>query len=288
MSNKDLDFSNYYICLATGEDRLLHELVKLRDQLPKSKSFHIEVTGLHTGDIMIGRVHGMNEENEWANKNFISQVIENFQPLLLIERKTITDFASSFRSNHYHSQKSRMIAFRDRTHCQCGLIVEEFNETKEFQSKIGTIPISTLEQCFTSIRIRDRFFVEHVDSIKDHARFILRSLKTIEKYSLYKENWANEKVVRENLQKDFSQSLKVRKKENVTPELCFKIQLSSIPGISLNMAEKLVEKYSTMPKMIKALEEEGSSCLEDINLGKMKFGKVKAKRVYDFLLMKES
>lgn len=285
--SKDLDFSNYYVCLASGEDRLLEQLVNIRETLPKSKSFHLEVTGLHTGDILIGRHHPMNQENEWMNKNFISQQIPHLQPLVLIERKTIHDFCSSFRSNHYHSQKSRMITFREQTGCQCGLIVEGFHELREFQSKIGSIPISTLEQCFTSIRIRDRFFVEHVDTVKDHAKFILRSLKTIEKYRLYQDNWANEKIVKENLQKDFEQSLRVRKKENLTPDLCYKIQLSAIPGISLNMAEKIMETHPNLPTLIDTLKENGPKTLIDISLGKMKFGKVKSQRVYDYLLMNQ-
>lgn len=284
-NNSDLDFSNYYVCLAAGENKLLEELVNIRNELPKTKSFHIEVTGLHCGDIMIGRVHNMNQDNEWVLKNFISQQINGFQPLLLIERKTIEDFCSSFRSSHYHNQKSRMITLREQTGCQCGLIVEGYKATRG--GKFSSIPVTTLEQCFTSIRIRDKFFVEHVDSVKDHARFILRSLKTLEKYKIYKDNWANEQIVKENLNKDFSESLKVRKKENITPELCYKLQLSTIPGISLNMAEIIFESFKDMPTLINKLKADGPMALMDINLGKMKFGKVKSKRVYDFLCQAE-
>lgn len=286
-AGSDINYSNYYVCLATGEDKLLERLVKVRNNLKPENQFHIEVTGLHTGDLMIGRVHPMNNENQWVNKNFISQVIENFQPLVLVERKTIFDFASSFRSNHYHSQKSRMITFREQTGCQCSLVVEEFNPVKEIQGKVNTIPMATLEQCFTSIRVRDKFIVEHVDTVHDHARLIMRMLKTIEKYKLYETNWGNEAIIRDNLNKDFQESLKVRKKENMTPEVCYKIQISSIPGISLNMAEKIADEYPTMKLLMDEILANGKANLENINLGKMKFGKVKAQRLCDFILQSE-
>lgn len=286
--SKDLDFSQYYICLAAGENRLLEQLIALRDQIIKKPNhqFQIEVTGLHTGDLLIGRCDTSTQENEWVQNNFISKKITNFQPLLLIERKTINDFASSFRSNHYHSQKSRMMTYREQTHCPCALIVEEFYPTKKKQNRVGTIPIATLEQCFTSIRVRDKFLVEHVDNVTDHARFIIRTLKTMEKYKLYKNNWANEQSIQDNLHKDFQSSLKVRKKENLTPELCYKIQLSSIPGVSLNMAEKLTQVYPNLMTLMTALQEGGEKTLIEVSLGKMKFGKVKSKRVYEYLLQK--
>lgn len=300
--SKDLNFNNYLICLAAGENRLQADLEKLKQSLPDHQKFQIQVTGLHVGDVLIGRQDTNKQNPEYQpdeqtqqhiRDNFVTHIPENFQPLTLIERKTISDFASSFRSNHYHNQKSRMIAYRNQTNTQLGLVVEDFrgslrhirdlslHDTKE-KNKVNTIPISTLEQCFTSIQIRDHFFVQHVDNIQHHAQFLFQILKTIEKYQLYKEHYHQQT---ENITQDYQQSLKVKKKDNFTPELCYQIQLSSIPGISLQMAQTISQHYPNLQSLLDQLIQPlGWQKLEEVDLGKMKFGKVKAQRLHEYLL----
>ena len=64
------------------------------------------------------------------------------------------------------------------------------------------------------------------------------------------------------------------KKENITPSICFRNQLSQIPGISTKISEMFVEKYKTIVNMIKKLEEDGENDREKIieNLSQHKFG----------------
>lgn len=286
MSKQDPNFTKYLVCLAAGENRLEKALTNIRSKLPTHQQFQIQVTGLHVGDILIGRQDpNLQIEEEILNQinsNFISHIPSNFQPLVLIERKTIQDFASSFRSQHYHNQKTRMISFRNQTNTQLGLVVEDFHDTRYSQSKVNTIPISTLEQCFTSIQIRDHFFVQHVDNLDHHAQFIVQILKTTEKYQLYKEQYHNQS---NSLEQDYQQSLKVKKKDNFTPELCYQIQLSSVPGISLQMAQIITEHYPNLQTLIIQLNQPlGWQTISEISLGKMKFGKVKAQRLHEFLL----
>jgi ERCC4-type nuclease len=53
------------------------------------------------------------------------------------------------------------------------------------------------------------------------------------------------------------------KKENVTPENIGEIVLSQIPGISSVTAIAIMKKFSTFPKLMKALQE-NPNCLDDI------------------------
>lgn len=278
-----IDYSKFVVCLANGEDRLLEKLVEIRSEL--KVNFQIEVTGLHVGDIMVARSwsEGDGRERDWdqhlvdSNQN-PDKMIPNLQPLMLIERKTISDFCSSFKSSHYANQKSRMIAFREQTGAKCFLVVEGYYDDRDLGPKVCGVPISTLEQCFTSIRVRDNFFVKHVENVYFHADFIFKCIKTMQKYKV----WQGVQSSAE-LRKDFMESLKVRKKSNLDPRMCFVVQLSAIPDISVNMAEKISEVYPNMKSLINAFEKDGKFCLSEIKVGKNRFGKIKSEKIFNFL-----
>ena len=257
--SKISDYSAFVVCLAVGEDRLLQRLVEIRDET--GANFEIEVTGLDAGDVMIGRrwSEGCGRERDWdqalVNGNMNGdKIVQDLQPMMLIERKTIQDFCQSFRSQHYANQKSRMMAFRQQTGCPLYLVVEGYFEEKEMGGAISKIPISTLEQCFNSIQVRDNFFVKHVDSIYFHADFIFKCIKTMEKYEIWKGAYCGQEG---NLRKDFMESLKIRKKSNLDPRMCFVVQLSAIPDISVNMAEKIAEVHPNWRSLIAAFDKDG-------------------------------
>lgn len=291
MSNKPSDYSKFVVCIAKGEDKLYQSLVEVQKNL--SMNFRIEQTGLQAGDIMIGRLcdeDSLKEEMAELspivanNMNLGVVGMENLKPLWLIERKSITDFCQSFKSAHYANQKSRMMAFRQATKCPCCLVVEGYEETKGISNKVSGIPVSTLEQCFTSIQVRDNFFVQHVENIYYHAEFIGKCVRTLEKYEIWKENYGSNS---DNLNKDFTESLKTRRKANLDTMRVFVIQLSSIPDISVNMAEKIAEVYPTWKSLITAFEKDGADCLSEIKVGKNRFGKVKSQKIHQYLFAVE-
>jgi ERCC4-type nuclease len=279
MTNK-IDYSAYYICIASGESKLLKNLEELRDKIPQENQFHIENTGLHTGDILIG-YKDPNYTNEIVLENFITKKIDNLRPLILIERKTISDYCQSLKSQHYQNQKSRMMSYRDQTGCRCTLVVEGFYEQQDLSPNICGTPLSTLEQAFTSIQYRDNFCVMHVENTYFHAEYIMKILKSYEKYKLYKGNYSDND---DNLRKDFMDSLKARKKTNLDPKMSYNLMISNIPDISVNMAEKISELYPTMKTLITHLETNGPDSLANIQLNKNKFGKVKSQKIYQYIL----
>lgn len=278
MSSKTVDLSSYYVFLATGENRLLEMLRDQQQHLPEKSQFQLEVTGLHTGDILIGRKES-NYQHDLMDQNLITQQISEIKPLVLIERKTISDFCQSFRSNHYQNQKSRMISFAQQTGCRCALVVEGYHENRDLSPKICGIPLSTLEQCFTSIQFRDNFFVKHVENQYFHAEFIIKLLKSYEKYQLYQEVDRSEQ-----LKQDYLNTLKIQKKANLTPESCYQIQLSAIPDISLNMAQKISEIHPNLKSLMNYLETNGPDSLSEIKVGKNRLGKIKSQKIHQFLL----
>jgi ERCC4-type nuclease len=74
------------------------------------------------------------------------------------------------------------------------------------------------------------------------------------------------------------------KKDNITPENIGEIILCQIPSISSVSAIAIMKKFSTLPKLMKELEE-NTNCLDDINIGdtKRKLGKNCIENIKKFL-----
>jgi hypothetical protein len=102
----------------------------------------------------------------------------------------------------------------------------------------------------------------------------------MEKYALWKGAYCGQG---ENLRKDFVESLKARKKSNLTPSICYQLQLSTIPDISVNMAEKIAEVYPNLRSLMEAMVEGGDQTLAEIKVGRNRLGKVRSARIYQFL-----
>jgi hypothetical protein len=64
-------------------------------------------------------------------------------------------------------------------------------------------------------------------------------------------------------EKDYVSVVKKVKKENITPENIGEIMLCQIPGISSVTALTIMEKYQTLPNLIKELEI-NPDCMKDV------------------------
>jgi len=280
------NFSRFYVLIAHGkhEKEVFAALDKLRLQIPEKYRWTQEITTLKCGDIMIGSL--IDEEPH-------QRVIENLggtkypiKVLNVIERKAIRDFCDSYNSGHLSSQRARMMTLRDETGCNAHLVVEDFAEAckKAKRSNHGKISgtrftEATCLQAFTSIRERDRIFVTHVCGFDGHADFLLRCLKTNEKYKLYCQK------SKQTVQQIYNQSLKLNNKGNMTPQLHFQDSLARIPMVSMEMAEKIVEVFPSLIKLLEVLKEnDGVKQLENIKVGKNRLGPVKANRIKEYLL----
>ena len=83
----------------------------------------------------------------------------------------------------------------------------------------------------------------------------------------------------------YENSVKINKKQNMNPQLCQITQLAQIPGLSVNSAKCVLEKYNSIKNIIKEYEKldenEGKLMLKDIECKSIKLGKVLSQRIYD-------
>lgn len=277
-----LDFSKYYIFISHGkhEKEVFNSLDKLRNLLPEKFRWTQEITSLQCGDILIACLTDQPPHEK------MTEVLGKelpVLPLIIIERKEIKDFCSSYQSGHLSSQRARMITFRDETGCQTHLVVEGFLDAcKKARNDLicyTRFTIDTCLQAFTSIQVRDGIFVTHVNDFDQHAAFLQRCLKTNEKYKLYEMNGGP------SVQKIFNESLKMNNKGNLTPQLHFQDSLARIPMVSMDMAEKIVEVYPNLTKLLEILQtDNGTKIIQDIKVGKNRLGPVRANRIKEYLL----
>ena len=133
--------------------------------------------------------------------------------VLIIERKTQADLLSSIKDGRNREQKLRLL---NSGISNIAYLIEGKNDIKYFRptdklSEVGSI-LNTM--------FRDKLFVIRTLNMEETVLYIKTLLKKFTKNDFKFEN------------KDYSSVIKLKKKDNLTPENCFIAQLSQIPGVS--------------------------------------------------------
>ena len=200
--------------------------------------------------------------------------------LIIIERKKYADLSASIKDGRYKEQKERLIhsiPYKVRK-----IYLLEGNNMKDFQ-----FPLKTFESVIINTMIRDGIFVFMSKNTDDTVNFIENVMNNIQKYMdiLINEIVKNEEKVFENIY-----NCKKVKKDNITPEICYRNQLSQIPGISTKIGDVFVEKYKNMNNMYKELNNIGSKddiikhiSNEKYGINLKKIGMKTAEKIYEYL-----
>ena len=237
---------------------------------------------------------------------------------LIIERKCIPDLLASIKDGRYKEQKLRLQAEVARN-CEtliCYLIEGSthtdfrypadkvvFNGamvSSIFRDKIPLIRTSSLKETLEMIC---RLYERMVKDIKDFFPPITNlnintntTLTTLTPEGNSNLNGDNSNQVQNTSgagSVSYLDSIKKCKKENLNPKLWNQIALSSIPGVSTNIAQKITEVYPSIKLLIDAYEscedeEARIKIISEIILtdnGKVKrrIGNVVAKRIMEYL-----
>ena len=190
------------------------------------------------------------------------------QPLLVIERKTYADLASSIQSGRFYEQKHRLKSFECRFHAY---LIEGPYPRKMY----GRISASALDSAIMGLAVRDGFSVIHSNNIN-------HTVKLLVKISTKLPNWRDGKSSSSSYEQS---SVKIVKKDNLTPESCYLRQLCQIPGVSMTIAQAICKRYPNMISLASSLASDRTGSqkeLSEINLGTKRLGKVLSKRIIDF------
>jgi ERCC4-type nuclease len=233
----------------------------------------------------------INELNQYATDNlkittspldigdvhFIED-LSGAQPILVLERKTVPDLASSQKDGRYREQRARLLALRG-SGTKIGYIVEEsaaaFSPTLGRTWCQGKFTETNLQTAITRLQLRYDIPVFHSTSIKDTAQWIRRFANCLqEEPTVFKTGLATTVEEAKNV---YTEAIRVKKSSNQTPELVFTSLLQTLPGVGLQAAAAIgVAVEHKVSNLLQKTEDE----LAAINTGKRKVGKTTAAIIY--------
>tara|TARA_Y100000590_G_C15691447_1_gene1003519 strand:+ start:695 stop:1486 length:792 start_codon:yes stop_codon:yes gene_type:complete len=161
------------------------------------------------------------------------------KPIILIERKTINDLAASIMDGRNREQKIRLM--------NCGIVLSnimyliEGNVNQIYHKKMTT---KTIVGSIINTMFRDNIKVYRTNNIKETIGFIERIYHKLHKHpekiisTISQESSINKHMDQSVL---YANTIKSKKKDNLTPEVCNIIQLSQIPGVSTMISKTILD-----------------------------------------------
>jgi ERCC4-type nuclease len=197
----------------------------------------------------------------------------NDKPLLIVERKSLSDLESSIKDGRYKEQSFRLNELPIHNHNIIYLLEGAIINYKDvaFRSTLystlfslnyykGFSVINTLNQietatmliAFGSKLMRENkpcFYSEHVTNVGLVSTSVSASTST------------------ENSCENYIATLKTSKKSHINRENIFQLMLMQIPGISSASALALSNEYKTMENLLQSLKDENANAsFENIKL----------------------
>lgn len=177
-------------------------------------------------------------------------------PLVVIERKTKNDLASSIVSGRYREQKIRLLALRSEIpHVKVCYLIENLdvdfeNNTEDIFASIKNVKRhinnNTLISSIVNTIFRDNLFCLKTCSIEETILFINKIYDKINGNLLH--GILNKKVGDPEM-KTYLDAVKIKKSKNITGENCVILQLMQIPGVSKKMATEISKEYTSMMEL---------------------------------------
>ena len=239
----------------TRESALLQQINNQVLVIPVFKTIKIESKTLPIGDIII------NDDTE---------------DKIIIERKSVNDLLSSIKDGRYEEQSYRLNGLNYHNHNIIYLIEGDVNRVNRFKPD-NYVEKLTLYSAIFSLNYYKGFSVFRSFSIDETANIICNMAykmgKDLSKKPYYQNKLQIEMPINEsgdivysddfdNVQvtnKDYVGVVKKVKKDNITPDNIGEIMLCQIPGISSVTALAIMDKYKTIPNLIKELEVNNNS-----------------------------
>jgi ERCC4-type nuclease len=223
--------------------------------------FYYKISNLIIGDFIYRNSQVTNEINQETNET--SDVSSVY---CIIERKSISDLASSIKDGRFREQKERL----SQSNANIIYMIEGNINTLRGNGICKT----TLKSSIINLQLKHKYLVFKTDSESDSFEYLLL---------LYKK-------IQENNGIDFNKSENVTFKKRDSMSSVYINQLTMINGVSKAIALKIAEKYKSLIILINTYKntENNTGCenlLSDIQItDKRKLGKALSKKIFNALI----
>lgn len=222
--------------------------------------------------------------------------------LVIIERKSLNDLASSIKDGRYNEQSFRLNNYNIHNHNIIYLIEGDWNDYNRGKFN-KTINQHTLMSSIVSINYYKGFSLYRTQTISESALYIVYLADKLKRENGKKNGFYSNNIIQtqeeqlntSNINKEknekkeevsYSQVIKKVKKDNITIKNIGEIILSQIPNVSSQSAIAIMNKFKTIKILINELEK-NDKCLDDIFIGvdkPRKLSKPCKSSIYKYLL----
>ena len=184
--------------------------------------------------------------------------------LIIIERKSLADLASSIRDGRYKEQGFRLNQSGLHNHHIYYIVEGDLRYYRPFK---GTLDKSALLSAMVSISYYKGFSLYRSTTLEETAEWIVQLATKIEKEgSAGSLPYYGGGSKQQDETTTYTQVVAKRvKKDNITPENIGEIMLSQIPSVSNASAAAIMAKFNTIGALFSAMQED-SKCLNDITI----------------------
>ena len=208
----------------------------------------------------------------------------NQQLILLIERKNLKDLANSIKSGRYREQKIRLL----NSQIPKDKIVYLIEGKLEPDVKIDKVPYNTFVGSMVNTIIRDNFKVYQTQDLEATLYFLQSIYNKLDKNILRLDIIEKNYIDDNNLNQEYLATLKSKKKDNLNPYNCYILQLSQIPGISIQISSAIANQFKNFKELYQYYDNSDSKGLKDItystSTGKLiRIGEKRSQIIYQYL-----
>ena len=234
----------------------------------------------------------LNVENLKLGDIVISHDDDGANELLIFERKSLNDLASSIKDGRYAEQSFRLGGYESVPNHNIVYIIEgDLSKWKENTNYNGRVNKKTLLSSMCSILYYKGFSVIRTMNMKETCELVLNWADKLQrekdkKKPYYSFNGSSAKIEKQESQESQEQEsqeleqaaqpqpireshycdvfkIKKEKNGNITPGNIGEIMLCTIPGISSKTAIVIMKEFKTINGLIKSLEKD-AHCLNNI------------------------
>ena len=219
--------------------------------------------------------------------DFVFKIAE--ETVLVIERKSLKDLYQSIKDGRHREQKKRLFSTYPKS--KIIFLIEGNIYDAGFPDKIVKIIQSSILNTIIRDNIRIIQTIDIADTFNTLRQIYEKLIKNPEFFQ--NEQQSGGSITVETETSDYANTIKLKKKDNMTPQLCQQLWLAQIPGMSTTFANIILEKYTSVPNLIsnynnlETIEEKKKMLVEipiTTKTGKTrKLGKVLSERIYDFI-----
>lgn len=164
-----------------------------------------------------------------------------------IERKTISDLKSSICDGRLREQKARMMNNDSINTEYITYIIE--GKIPVMSSRVNN---NSLLGSMINIMFRDDLNIYRTYNLNETGIFLIRLHEKLNDNSLMLTSTCVSDAT--HPVKNYSNYIKIKKSDNITPKVCYTKYLAIIPRVSHVIAEAIVERYSTLRELIDAFD----------------------------------